>query len=147
MKEYSLRSAVMLTCIVGWTCFVPAPVQAETRSVFVDSNKRTRLFFWHGINDECSVRRGFNVSVSKLPQHGQVTLEKRDIVITDQLINFRLSANAAATIRKCRGKTTTVISVYYTSNRDYRGFDSVSTLNTSANGKSKSTIEHKIAVR
>lgn len=149
-----LNHAAAFGAAIGLLAMVHTPASAQVRrideparSVFVDSGKSARIFFFWGLNEDCSIKTGFNVRVERMPKHGEVRLEKNHATIGPGWISGAKSRKTASFVEKCQGKDTLVISVHYQSNPGYRGFDDLMIINTSSDGRAEYRYEYRLAVR
>ena len=89
----------------------PALAQG-TKTYTVDRTAKSRVDFVWNINPDCSVIRGFNVSIARVPKFGEVSLEKTEEAITSEWNEPGMEA----LVRKCMGQVVPVITIFYTPN-------------------------------
>ncbi|WP_156323371.1 hypothetical protein [Bosea sp. AAP35] len=138
---------------LGLTVASSARAQLEVTSDrmvsrFVASGKEERVGFFWGLNDDCTVQRGFNVSIAQLPRQGQARLEKTLQVLGRRLL-ARISGSGlqAERLRRCVGVEVPVISLFYRSQPGFVGFDELVVLRTTPDGRRQQRRDVRIAVR
>lgn len=126
----------------------PEMMSDRTLARFVHSGEEDRIGFFWGLNEDCSVQRGFNVSVVGLPRHGEARLEK-----TLQVLGRRLAARQWGSgpqverLRRCVGVEVPVISLFYRAKPGFVGFDEVVVLRTNPTGQRQMRRDFRIAVK
>jgi hypothetical protein len=120
---------------------------SPTRSIFVTSGKQKRLIYYWELDKNCEAKKGFNVRIEKNLIYGTIELKKTDEIISDDWAKRATTAKKREISQKCVGRQVTVISVYYTSNQNYHGFDSVRIIRRTSKGNSETTRDIAIAVR
>ncbi len=154
MNAFSKRASFAASGFM-WLIFAPCqPAQAQAARIEQDAinffgkqNIKQIVFYDWGMNDDCTVKRGFNVSVARLPKHGTVSLEKTNSTVNTTWINRRASAVDIALIRKCLGRPMPIISVFYTPKPGFDSFDALQVVTTSADRSLQRTVEIRIGIR
>ena len=113
-----------------------AALETEIIAKFARNNREETVWDTWEMGDDCKVIRGFNVTVSQLPQQGTAELRFVNRMVTDEFLNdFRLNARHVALVRKCQGVQLPVITLFYNAKPGYVGFDKVKVLITSTDGR------------
>ncbi len=115
-----------------------ARVESEIIARFARNNREEVVWDTWEMGDDCKVIRGFNVTVSQLPQQGTAELRFINRMVTDEFLkDFRLNARHVALVRKCQGVQLPVITLFYNAKPGYVGFDKVKVLITSTSGQQR----------
>ena len=120
------------------------PVLAQsTKTYTVDKAAKSKVDFVWNINQDCSVIRGFNVSIARVPKHGEVSLEKTEETITAEW-NER---GMEALVRKCMGQVVPVITIFYTPNPGAPTTDSMKVIITNPVKTTSTPVEIRLRLR
>lgn len=124
--------------------------QQDTRSMVrvVRSGETSRIWFGYALTPECEVLRGWNVTIERLPKHGEVSLQRTEARITPGwLRRDHMNPRQMRNARACMGRDTLVITLHYRSRQGYGGPDDLRIVVTSANKLLARTIEMSLQVR
>ncbi len=120
------------------------PVLAQGAKTYtVDRAAKSKVDFVWNINQDCSVIRGFNVSIARVPKYGEVTLEKAEEAITAEW-NER---GMEALVRKCMGQVVPVITIFYTPNPGAPTTDSMKIIITNPVKTTSTPVEIRLRLR
>jgi hypothetical protein len=120
---------------------------SETISIFMERGQTQRVWFFYGFDDACALVRGFNVTIDRLPRHGQAWVQRSERVIGPDWLNFRSSARDREKVLRCAGRSMPLLEVHYRAKPDTATFDDMSFVTTSRTGRYRRFVEVKIAVR
>ncbi len=135
--------------LAGWLAasvfgFGPQPVLAQGAKTYtVDRSAKSKVDFVWNINADCSVIRGFNVSIDRVPKHGEVSLAKTEEAITAEW-NER---GMEALVRKCLGQVVPVITIFYTPNPGAPASDSMKIIITNPAQTTRTAVEIRLRLR
>ncbi len=140
------RRLMIATALVAAGMFTPStrPVLAQsTKTYTIDRAAKSKVDFVWNINQDCSVIRGFNVSIVRVPKHGEVALEKTEEAITAEW-NER---GMEALVKKCMGQVVPVITIFYTANPGAPASDSMRIVITNAARTTPTAVEIRLRLR
>ena len=99
---------------------------AEGASLFrkAAAGKTTQMHVYYTIDDECRSVPG-TVTVSEQPQHGRLStrIVQTEVGLTVGGLSRAAGISKAGMVRKCRGRSITVLQVDYTPTPGFRGRD------------------------
>lgn len=124
-----------------------AQTQSATVSRFIERGRRSVIWRAFAINPDCTTIRGFTVRIERLPQQGEIELEKVERTIDRSFLTPFVRPDQAERIRRCMGASVPIIAVFYTPRAGYSGFDDLLVRNISSNRQRETAIEIKVAVQ
>ncbi len=120
----------------------PALAQG-TKTYTVDRAAKSKVDFVWSINQDCSVIRGFNVSIARVPRFGEVSLEKTEEAITAEWSERGMEA----LVKKCMGQVVPIIAIFYTPNPGAPASDSMKIVITNAARTIPTAVEIRLRLR
>lgn len=118
---------------------------SNTIKVTAGSEKIIRRFW--DLQEDCSVRRGFNIRIAQPPENGVARLERTNSIVDQKWTKGADTARRLRLAEKCMGKTVPVIILYYRARDGFVGADKLFVIRTSADGKTESHREFWLRVR
>ena len=144
MQARSHPALLAVCLVVGIIHIGLQPVLAQSAKTYtVDRAARSKIDFVWNINQDCSVIRGFNVSIARVPKHGEVTLEKVEEAITAEWNERGMEALVA----KCMGQVVPVITIFYTPNPGAPTSDSMKIIITNPVKTTSTAVEIRLRLR
>ena len=116
-------------------------------SARVEGGGKTPIWFAYAIEENCEVRRGFNMRVDRLPKHGEASIERSNRYIEHWWISRAPSPEMRRNVANCVGRAVPALQLYYTPNPGFSGFDDMQITITSVSRERVTHREIKLSVR
>ena len=133
-----MKHLLTLACFLAAYVFLPQPGNAAT--AYVKSGKTTLIAQLVGWDKRCRSTGYARVIFLKKPRHGRASSRRGG----RYPIPSKTSIGRAG---KCKGKRIRGVGIYYRSNRNFRGRDTIRFKARAGNGKRYYTYQRKVIVR
>lgn len=142
---------ILSVCVPAYLALAGGALAQQTFSTImtalVEGGAKTPIWFTFAIEENCEVRRGFNMRVDRLPKHGEASVERSTRYVESWWIRRAPTPEMRRNVANCIGQPVPVLQLYYTPNQGYSGFDDMQVTITSVNRMRVTHREIKLSVR